>query len=267
MTAGVEAILKFLGQGWVGSVINLLSVVLGIAAIIVTYVLYRRSLVGPRLAYHQRFDRMIDGSKPLLLKQAEIYFAGQEVQRLTKTLLVIWNYGTSTVHGSSVVSNDPIRFVFPQNALVLKPRVVTATRAANKLTVALRPGSPNEVICEFDYLDAKDGAVIEVFHTGNKETAAVLGSVRGIPTGLKDLSGAEHLRNLGLNPKIIVALVVYTLICTPLDFIEVTYSAFPGRPVLALMGLLGIVGVWVTGVTTLLVMKSRYPRQLREFFR
>lgn len=267
MTERVDLILDFLDRGWVGSVISLVGATLGIAGILVGYVFYRRSRIGPRLAYHQRFDRLIGGGKPLLPKEVEIYFAGQKVQRLTKTLLAIWNYGTATVHGSSVVSDDPIRFAFPEDVLVLKPRVIAATRATNKLTVALRSGSSNEVICQFDYLDVGDGGVIEVLHTGDQGTASVLGSVRGVPTGLEDVSGAEHLRSLGLNPKFFGVFLIFTIIGLTFEVIESAYYMLGTWPSIALLGLVVITGVWVTGVRALWTMKSRYPRQLREFFK
>ena len=256
--------LDLLGRGWVGSVIDLVGIALGIAGILAGYVFYRRSRIGPRLAYHQRFERLIGSGNPTLPEEVEIYFAGKKVQRLTKTVLAIWNYGSSTTHGSSVVDDDPVRFVFPQTALVLKPRVIATTRKANKLTARLRPDSPNEVICEFDYLDAKDGGVIEVLHTGENGTATVLGAVRGIPTGLEDLGSAEHFRSL--HQWWYPFFIIFLILGVTYEVAERVYYFFPIWPFFALIGLIIVVSLWVVGVRMLWGMRSRYPRQLRKHF-
>lgn len=40
------------------------------------------------------------------------------------------------------------------------------------------------MICNFDYLNAKDGALIELLHTAEERYPVVHGSIRGIPKGL-----------------------------------------------------------------------------------
>jgi hypothetical protein len=95
----IGAIFDFLGRAWVGSVIGLLGTAVGIAGIFVGSIYYRRPRPGPRLAYCQRFTRLIGGGHPALRDEVEIHFLGKGVPRLTKTLLVVWNYGNSTVEG------------------------------------------------------------------------------------------------------------------------------------------------------------------------
>jgi hypothetical protein len=44
----------------------------------------------------------------------------------------------------------------------------------------------NVVNCTFDYLDARDGGVIELLNTDKKTYPKLEGSIRGIPKGLRD---------------------------------------------------------------------------------
>jgi hypothetical protein len=69
---------------------------------------------------------------------------------------------------------------------VLQTRIIASTRLVIKFQVRLQPCVPNSVLCEFDYLDPGDGATIEILHTDEKSYPSILGTIRGMPRGLRD---------------------------------------------------------------------------------
>lgn len=171
------AVLKSVfGQGWVGSLI-------GIIGLLVGYLFYRASGIGPRPVYQLRALRLIGKEEDTLPEEVEILFRGKTVPRLTKTHVILWNSGKGTLHGRDIVQTDPLRLEFSKGTQVLKPRLLKVTRAANKFKVMINPNSPNELLCSFDYLDREDGATIELLHTDKERYPKVQGAVRGIPKG------------------------------------------------------------------------------------
>lgn len=172
--------LEAISPGWVGSLIGLI----GVIGLVTTFLLYRASRVGPRLAYQYQALRLIGREQQALPEEVTILFRHKKVQRLTKTHIILWNSGKATVNGENIVDDEPLRLEFNKGCEVLSARVLRVTRESNKFTANINPHSPNEVICSFDYLDAGDGAVIELLHTDEKRYPKVQGTIRGIPKGV-----------------------------------------------------------------------------------
>jgi len=169
-----------ISPGWVGSLIGLI----GLTGLIITFFLYRASRIGPRPVYQYQGFRLIGREKQALPEEVSILYKDKKVARLTKTHIILWNSGKATVNGESIMAGDPLRLEFSKDSEVLSARVLRFTRQSNKFTVDINPDSPNEVICNFDYLDAGDGAVVELLHTDEKRYPKVQGTIRGVPKGI-----------------------------------------------------------------------------------
>ncbi len=166
-----------LNLGWVGSLIGLIS-------LIVAFILYRASRVRPQLVYQYKTLRLLWRKEQALPEDVVNLYRDKKVERLTKTHIILWNSGNATVNGENIVADDPLRFEFGESGEVLSASVVRFTRESSKFAVDINPHSPNEVIFRFDYLDAGDGAVVELLHTAEEARPTVNGSIRGIPKGI-----------------------------------------------------------------------------------
>ena len=116
----------------------------------------------------------------------EILYHGKHVDRLTRTHVIFWNSGKRIIHGSDIVADDAVRCELSSGALALEVRVIKHTRDANKFTAMIDDNSQNRVLLNFDYLDPKDGAVVELLHTDSVRDPAVKGTIRGVPKGMRD---------------------------------------------------------------------------------
>jgi len=172
--------LEAISPGWVGSLIGLI----GLIGLVVTIFLYRASRIGPRPAYKYRALRLIGGEEQALPEEVTVLFIDKKVEQLTKTHIVLWNSGKATIHGENIVADEPLRLEFSKDSEVLNVQVLSFTRKPNKFTVNINARSPNEVICSFDYLDAEDGAVIEILHTDRERYPKVRGAIKGVPKGI-----------------------------------------------------------------------------------
>lgn len=188
--------LELLAPGWVGSIIGLV----GIVAAGVTYVLTRQRT---RLAYRYVGERLLGLSTDGLPADITVQYRGQEIQRLTRTLVVFWNAGEKTILAADIVEADPLRLKLRDDGSVLAATVLKVGRTVCQVEAKLIPSSSNEVSLGFAFLDSGDGAVIEILHTGEKRHPEFLGTIRGLPSGLHNLgriTGREFNRRLFLLP-------------------------------------------------------------------
>lgn len=161
--------------------ITVFSLAIGVAGIILAVVFYRLGKPVRRLAFATR-------TFPVVLQQAKrikglnVDYKAQNVSRLSVSRLAIWNAGTEPIRGSEISEHDPLRLSAGDGVKVLGVELVEATRAANRLTVlaAEETGSGWKVM--FDFLDPRDGALMDVVHdgTGLKDIALV-GTIVGVP--------------------------------------------------------------------------------------
>jgi hypothetical protein len=109
------------------------------------------------------------------------------IPRLTKTVLVLWNAGEKTISGDDIVASDPLRIETQPQSEILSIVIVKATRQVLNLRLEQPLDPLNLALIKFDFLDAGDGAVLEILHTAQSSAATITGTVKGIPRGFKRL--------------------------------------------------------------------------------
>lgn len=176
----ISQIISFINQGWVGSLIGLIGVVLGIAGLL----FFRAAKAKPRPAYQVETLRLIEERGHMLPDEVSINYKGAPVQRLTKTNLIFWNAGTDTLRWSDVVNTDPLRMVFDDEAEILRAKIVKSTRDINACNLVDDQNDKSKILIEFDFLDPGDGVSIELLHTSKQRSPSFLGSIRGVPEGV-----------------------------------------------------------------------------------
>ena len=174
---------QLLGEAWFGTAIAALGIIIGL---VVALVIYRASEIGARPVYSRRSFRVIGFNKDEFLKDVEILYRGKHVDRLTRTHVIFWNSGKRIIRGSDIVADDAVRCELSPGALALEVRVIKHTRDANNFTAIIDDNSQNRVLLNFDYLDPRDGAVVELLHTDSVRDPSVKGTIRGVPKGMLD---------------------------------------------------------------------------------
>ncbi|MBT2789183.1 hypothetical protein [Paraburkholderia strydomiana] len=176
----LKSALDLLAPGWVGSIIG----ILGVVAAVITYFLTRQR---SRFAYRTSGERLLGLTTEGLPPDITVQYRGQEIPRLTRTLVVFWNDGEKSVSGEDVVGSDPLRLRFADDARVLAATVLKQARNVCQVQARHNLAEPTDVEITFAFLDKNDGAVVEVLHTGKEREAAFLGTIKGLPKGLHDL--------------------------------------------------------------------------------
>lgn len=160
---------------WVGAAI----------AFAISFGLFQWGRERRRVRYTLRSLRIIEENPSPGLEDMHIIFDGERIPRLTKSIIAFWNDGNKSIRGGDVVALDPMRLLLPTHGKVLRIRLLRVTRDVNGFVAIKRPGKENEVLFEFDYLDAKDGATIEILHTADRSNLQISGTIRGVPAGVE----------------------------------------------------------------------------------
>ena len=159
------------------AVFDWLGLVIGVVGIFLAVLFWLRP-PGPKPACQFYSLPILEADNPLTREGISILYDDRPVSRLTKTYISFWNAGLTTLDGEAIVSDDPIRWSFEEGSEVLRVRPLKRYEA-NKFVATEDPHRPNSVICSFNYLNRRQGALFEVLHTSSKGTPRVSGSIKG----------------------------------------------------------------------------------------
>ncbi|MCF2717859.1 hypothetical protein LWE69_11780 [Paenibacillus sp. UKAQ_18] len=172
------SIFQIINTGWFGSIV-------GITGIIYSVYTFRKQKIGPRFCYQTSTLKVIGGySEQFKQDELEIFFEGEKVDAVSKTQIAFWNSGFGTIKGEDIVERDQLRAKFSEDSKILSMSIVTQSRNVNR--IELNKNSENEVLINFEFLDSKDGGIIEIVHTDTKSRPNLIGTVKGLPNVLKD---------------------------------------------------------------------------------
>lgn len=185
---------ELFNQSWLGTLFGLIGVVLAAWGIISV----RRSKIGPLPVYETRSVRLISKEEKDIPDEVEISFGNKTVPRLTRSFVIFWNDGTSTIDGENIVRDDRLRLELEDKEEILKSSIIKRTREANKVRSTIDATNPNVATIDFEYLDAGDGVVIELLHTSTKRHPIIAGTIKGVPNGIRVLSNIGKPFNVKL---------------------------------------------------------------------
>lgn len=199
-----------------------------IIGIITSYVFYIVSRTRSRINY-QTSNLQIIGNISLKLPQDfEVTMSGVKINSLHKSQIVVWNGGNTTITGDSIVKDDPLRIVFSPGTKIFDFNITALSRKVNKFVIKNFNSdiTENELLLDFDFMDKKDGVMIEVLHTESIKEPILNGTIKGLKNGIKNKGQINYLEQnqkinrlknlfnllIGLISSLIIGTALYILI-------------------------------------------------------
>lgn len=141
------------------------------------------------------FEIIKQGEKTI--QQLSLSFSGTEIHNLTITKFAIWNSGNKVINGTDIVPAQKLRVTSKDSSEILEAQIVAESDAANCFKIC--DISSNQVRLDFDYIDSRDGFVLQVLHTGDVTSLKVEGKIKG-GKPIKHLH--EKAKNAKISPRI-----------------------------------------------------------------
>lgn len=195
---------EFLSQNWIGALISLCSILVGT---IISFIFYRKSIRKAVPGYQYKSLNIIDVGKEIKIDNINVFYKESKIERLSKTQILFWNDGNKTILGKNIVEKERIKIQFDQSdGEILSARIVETTRDVINFVINHNPGD-NFAFIDFEFLDKKDGALIELLHTNSRNVFKINGVIKGIPEGIKNFGriiniGETVFSGTGIMPNI-----------------------------------------------------------------
>lgn len=107
------------------------------------------------------------------IEKLEITSKGVPIPSLTVTQIKIWNKGNKTINRGDITEKDPLTVSISDGFRILGKTIYEKNEANNFKLVEVP--DKNYLLVDFEYMDKNDGAVIEIFHTGNSPACIDIG--------------------------------------------------------------------------------------------
>jgi hypothetical protein len=148
--------------------------------------------------WQNTFSRVLGSKGNRLPSDVKIIFRGAEIENLCRTRVMVWNHGQSTTRGSDLVAGDPLRIELGSGAEVLDATIKAHTTKSNNARVEVperdeRGKGSSQVRLSYDYLNARDGFLVEIFHTDAGKAPILAGSVQDMPQGFRSYGRCSWL--------------------------------------------------------------------------
>lgn len=123
-----------------------------------------------------------------IIPQFQMLYGEHPIRNLTVSRLVIWNSGNKLLNHSDVVEEKPLSITSSDNgAEILDASIIKRSEESNKFVISKKGNHCVEI--KFDYMDKKDGAIVQILHTG---------SINDFDLGCK-IKGGKKLRRIAKN--------------------------------------------------------------------
>lgn len=149
--------------------VALIGLVLGIIGLLATVwsVKATRRTASPRYNVLAR-STVLASSETEAVPKLKCAYDGKPVAQLSTAAVAFWNAGNAVLNGSDIAKRSPIELCLDPGAEVVDAVVWFASDKANEIAIARLPDGLR-VGVSFDFLDARDGCVIHLAHTGRKD--------------------------------------------------------------------------------------------------
>lgn len=135
---------------------------------IVSLYFFRKGLARPELSYAVDHDRLIWTTEDVK-SDLEAFYKGIKVNDPRKVTYCIWNSGNKIIEGSSIAKADPLRVGDDPSNILLVANITRESRKVINANIELNAPSESAIIT-FDFLEPKDGFVVECFYDKKSDT-------------------------------------------------------------------------------------------------
>lgn len=132
-----------------------------------------------------------------IIENVKVTCEDKNISTLTITKILMWCNGKETIYDTDIATQMPLIIKTREDKDILEAKVISSNNLANN--VHLEKLENNLYKINFEFLDNKDGFIIQVVHTGNNSNDIIVdGKIKGIKKNI----GNKLLKKKGVLEKI-----------------------------------------------------------------
>jgi len=158
--------------------------------IIVKFVLFIFAIVGVpltiyfgisgirkrKLSCYTEYVNLIRNKKTKFDK-IKVLFSEEEVDNISISNFTIWNSGKSEIRSSDIAQGKELKIIVNDDSSILDAKILLSNEESNLL--AIKSLTNKIVELSFDYIDEKEGGVIQIVHTGCEQSLSIDCKIKG----------------------------------------------------------------------------------------
>lgn len=114
--------------------------------------------------------------KDEFLSKLNITYDEKPVEKLTVSKMIFWNGSFPTINNTDIINAEPFSIILTDGEL-LDASVLKGADTPNRIHVARTTDSSAQI--SFDYLDRKEGGIIQIIHTGTHSSVGFTKLLKG----------------------------------------------------------------------------------------
>ncbi len=162
------------------------------------------------------------------IPQLKLIYENRDIEDLSITRYVIWNSGNEVINKNDIVSEKPLKIMSTDaSTIILDTKIIVESEETNKFLIGEQQEKFSTI--NFDYIDPRDGIVVQVIHTG--KFLEINCKIKG-GKELKNLNKRKY--NIKINRKkermimsILLGLEVFSLIGITISFFAIAWEIIP----------------------------------------
>lgn len=122
-------------------------------------------------------SNVLISKKESTIDDLSIEYKGNPIDSLSVSKIALVNIGRSTITSSDVAIAAPLRITVTQDCQIFSSEILLASTESNLFVISTI--NPNTVQIDFDYVDKKEGVLLQIIHSGSISSLECHGIVKG----------------------------------------------------------------------------------------
>lgn len=153
------------------NILTILSFILAVISLIIAIISIKRKIIQFNI-----FNNELVKEKDFELSKLKFLYNGKPVEKLTVSKIVFWNNSFPAIKKEDIPENAPLK-IFLNEGKIIEISILKGNETSNKVSITYI--SDTCAIITFEYLNRKEGGIIQVMHTGNESSINISGNIIG----------------------------------------------------------------------------------------
>lgn len=150
--------------------------IIAIVSFVYAIICQQKNKEKKEFSFCLKSNHLIRG-KRTKFEKLSITYDGQQIEDLCVSKFTIWNSGNRTLNRTDMVESKELTISVADECRVLDVELIACSDETNGFSVRIENEHTVKVL--FEYADKKEGAVIQIIHTGNDEDIQIDCKIKG----------------------------------------------------------------------------------------